>query len=210
MKLRIGLIDSSEKRWFGKVAWAAEKALNDLIKPIGGDVQLEFHTHFDTSESDRVGIVDYREGKISCTQIVFAAKEWQTVSDSIPRATAQLATALMALAPVEVRPQLVSLFNGAFPLLPIRRSCKSMPSDGLIDFYLYIEQSMEVDAFFALIDRIDCELCRQGVGMVSGNVYGLNAAGSCIDLVGTDRKKVQAIVNEEVRASGIGQYRFDP
>lgn len=210
MEIYTRLIDSREKRWFRKVAKAAENAVNDLIRPIGGDEQLEIHAHFDTREPSRVQIVDCRAETATYTQVIFAAKNWLALTEAVPSATAQLLSATMALAPAEVRPQLGDLLSEDRTLVAVHRSGEQLQGDGLTDFYLYVDESMTVDAFFALIDRIDEALAQRDAGQVSGNAYRLDATGSCIDLVGIERRKTQEIADEEMRASGIRRYRFEP
>jgi len=209
MEIRTILVDSHEKRWFGKVARAAEVAVNDLIEPIAGDEPIEIGAFFDTSESENVRIIDYREGTMSCTQVVFAARCWQTVTESIPQAIAQLACATTYLVPVELRSKLAPLLAEHMGLFPVHRSSRNVPGSGLTDFYLFLDEFMELEAFFALIDRIDRELTRRNVGQVTGNAYGVGAVGSCIDLEAAERDKAQEVAEAQIRASGIKRYRFE-
>lgn len=211
MEIHFGLIDSREKRWFGKVARAAERAVNKLIKSVGSNECINVHAHFDTSELHRVKIVDYIEGTTSCTQVFFAAGDWETVTDSIPGAIEQLASASTFLVPSELRPHVTErLLSETALRFPVQRSSKDVPSDGLIDFYLYVEDHMESKSFFELIDTIDSELIRLSAGEVSGNAYALSGTGSCIDLVAANRGKAQQIADDQVRAAGIKRYRFVP
>ena len=210
MEINATLVDLRERRWFGKVARGADATVNDLVREVAGGDSIEIHALFNTTETKQVEIVNRIEGDRNCTQVVYAAGDWKTMSDSIPPAAAQLATALIALAPADVRSELVEILGTRFTLFPVRLSQSEVPSDGRIDFYLWIEEGIELDAFFALMDRIDRNLSQLNAGEVSGNSFGLRGSGACVDLVAADRGQAQKIVEAQVRASGIGHYKFRP
>ena len=209
MEVYFGVVDSREKRWFPKVAHAAAREITQLISPVGDQKRLELHAQFDTSEADRAKVVECEEGSIRYTAVVFAASRWQTVQDSIPGATSQLASAVIAVLPEFLRSEVASRFAASgIQGSQVTFKNKTIPTDGLTDFYLFLDSPMELDAFFTLVDRIDAELYKASLGEVSGNAYSVSKLSSCIDLVSADRALAQRSVESLLKQNGIEAYTF--
>lgn len=210
MRIAANVFDSSIKRWFAKVVRAAQENVNRMIEPLGGDTYIEYVAQFDTSVSSRVEVIKYTERGREFTQIVFATGDWQNLKEAIPKATDQLISALMALVTTESHNEIAIAFENAVSLYPVRQSIKRGITDELIDFYVYLDNPVQSDAFFSLIDRVDSELSRRELGFVSGNTFGLNGEHCCIDLCATHRESAQRIVAKQLELFGVQQYRFSP
>jgi hypothetical protein len=209
MEVSFSVLDGREKRWFPKVAQAAKQSVNQIIGSIKNAQRLEFHAQFDTKNADQVNVVECKEGKMCYTVLVFAAGGWQTVAHAIPNATSQLASAVLISLSNPLRSEAENRFTASGILVsPAQLGKKTIQTDGLTDFYLYLDTPTGRDAFFSLIEQIDSALQKASLGEVSGNAYGLVEIKSCIDIVSADPKNAKRIVESVLKENGIQTYTF--
>ncbi len=211
MQFRALSVDGRVKRWHAKVLTAAFDHVNREITSVAEGVSVDLHTECDAGATDRIEIVEHCERGKEFTVLVFSVSNWENLKQAVPDAIAQLSSAALALAPSECRQAVHQhLLGDHAAAVPVRRTTRQTRDDGLDDFYVYIEEPVTSERFFALVDRLESVLEGGGKGLVTGNSYALSGKSSCIDLAASDRVAAEEVVRKTLDGAGISEFRATP
>ena len=97
MEIAFNLIDSNEKRWYGKVIRKIETAVNEKIRGICGEEKIYLGAYFNHQSLASVSIIEETVKGEDFTVITFATKSWETLTACLEDAQAQLESALLRI-----------------------------------------------------------------------------------------------------------------
>jgi hypothetical protein len=198
--------DRGERPWHPKVAIAAANSLNDLLRESGLVEKIEFWSEFDSSASSGVHLIERKEGKHLYWIVRFSAAGWSSVSDGIPDAVGQLASALVLHLSSKKRKQLLPLLESRGIALPSAKRVKiRLPGDRRKHFTIFLDDDLTTDEFFALADGLDDALCDAGVGEVTGTGGGFG--GWSLDLACSKPKKCFRAAEEFLKSRSVSGFR---
>lgn len=206
MQVQFQGINSSEKRWYAKVARYVSTNINFHLESIKAPDMCELWADFNSNEESIIQIIDKTEGNSTFKTIVFASKDWGTIPDANAKAIEQFSLALLGIVSKEfaeeLKNNLSQYLTGKYSI----KTSKIITDDYLDDLYLYFNfESFE--EHLKVIDFFEDQFKELTHSEVSGSGYGIG--GSNIDFVTKSPEKCKVKILETLKLAGIQNYKLN-
>ena len=206
MKVQFLGINSSEKRWYAKVARFVTTNINNHIESVNAPDMCELWADFNSDEESKIQIIDKTEGNSTYTSIVFASKDWGTMPDANAKATQQFSKALLEIVPKDFVDELKSNLSEYLTERYSIETSAVKTEDDFDDFYLYLKTE-SLEEHIKIVDFFEQHFAGFNHSDISGTGFGIT--GTNIDFVTNNPQKCEEKIIQTLKLSGIQNFKLN-
>lgn len=183
MRVEFHYFDSSQKRWFAKVARRAADRISEIAFGIDYELPVAWSAEFATDEIGAVTIRRSLDRHQTTISVTFAAGGWRSLDSCADDAASQMASAVLSTVPPDVASQLHTVFSSA-GLMNVRHlalATEKVTHDPNYHIELcFHTASYEAADFHSVYDCLDAHLRKLELGFVDGS--SSSRGGFCLDI----------------------------